>query len=90
MHTVAVIFGIIANILMALAVLCIIVGLVWIAFPLKNRVYTGVGDMYRYSTPMGGRGTGLMIFGSGVIGLTLGFLLDKAQIRLIRKFGART
>ena len=90
MHTLAVIFGIVANILMALAVLCIIVGLVWTAFPLKNKVYTGVGQMERYSMPMGGRETGLIILGTGIIGLTMGFLLDRAQVRLIKKFGART
>ena len=89
MHTLAVIFGIIANILMALAVLCIIVGLVWIPFPLKNKVYTGAGQTYRYSTPLGGRETGLIILIIGIIGLTTGLLLDRAQVRLIKKFGAR-
>lgn len=89
MHTIIVIFGVTVEVFLALALVSVIVGLVWIAFPLKNEIYTSTGQLYWYSTPLGGRETGLIILGSGLIGLTIGFLLDKTHVRLTKKFGAR-
>ena len=89
MHSAVVALGIVAYTLLALAVLSIVVGIVWTAFPLKNKIYTGIGEMYRYSTPMGGRKTGLIILGSGLAGLILGLFLDRTHTRLARKYGAR-
>jgi len=93
MHTAVVMFGVIVYIIFALALISIITGAVWIAFPLKDKVYVGsIGlmEIYREYTPLGGRVTGIYISGLGIIGLALGFILDEIHTRLIRKFGART
>jgi len=89
MHTLTAIFGVIAEIILILAVLSIIVGVVWIISPLKDKMYMGSLDIYQYYTPMGGRLTGLIILGSGVAGLILGLLLDEVHIRIAKRFGAR-
>lgn len=89
-HTIVVIFGVIVNIVLVLALLSIIVGLVWVISPLKDKVYIGSVHIYRYSTPLGGRTTGLTILGFGFTGLILGLLLDKGYVRLTKGFGART
>jgi len=90
MHTAIVIFGVIANIILALAVVAIIVGLVWIISPLRDRIYIDVRYLYYESTPMGGRETGLVILGFGFACLASGLLMDEGHSRLIRKYGART
>ena len=88
MHTMAAVLGVFVNILLVVAILSIIVGLVWTIFPLKDRIYL-TANIYRDYTPLGGRGTGLVILGCGFAGLILGFALDEAHIKLTRKFGAR-
>ena len=75
-HTMVVMFGVFANIIMILSLLSIIVGAVWAIFPLKNRVYI-TETLYRDTTPMGGRLTGIIMLVIGIIGMTLGFLLDE-------------
>jgi hypothetical protein len=89
MHTVVVVFGVIVNIVLVLALLSIVIGLVWVISPLRDKVYMGSVYIYRYYTPLGGRTTGLSILVSGFIGLIVGFLLDKWHVRLIKGFGAR-
>lgn len=88
MHTIIVVLGVFADILMAIAILSVIVGLVWIAYPLKNNVYAD-GILYKTLTPMGGRETGVIILASGVLGLVLGYSLDKVHLRYRKRFGAR-
>jgi len=90
MHTVAVILGVIANIFFALAIISIVVGLVWVMFPLKDKHYLGSVEVYQYYYPLGGRMTGLCILAIGIASLALGFLLDRVHFRLISKFGSRT
>jgi hypothetical protein len=90
MHTAVVLFGVIVDIVLVLAILSIIVGVVWIISPLKDKMYMGTVYTYRYYTPLGGRETGLFILGLGVTGLILGFLLDKEHVRLTKRFGSRT
>ena len=90
MHTAVVVLGVIVNVILVLALLSIAVGLVWVASPLKDKAYMGSTYVYQYYTPLGGRGTGLVILGLGLTGLTLGFLLDKWHARLIKDFGARS
>ena len=88
MHTIVAILGVIVNVVLVLALLSIVVGLVWVVFPLKDKVF--VGSYVYEHTPLGGRTTGLSILGFGLICLILGFLLDKAQVSLSKEFGART
>ena len=89
MHTMVVILGVIVYTILALGLICIIVGVVWTISPLEDKAY--IGSMLIYlSNPLGGRTTGLVILGVGVISLILGFLLDEEHNKLIRKFGART
>ena len=90
MHSVVTVFGVIINIVLVLALVSMMVGLVWIVSPLKDKEYMGSVYIYRYHTPLGGRATGLGILGLGVGGLILGLLLDEWQVRLARRFGART
>jgi len=90
MHTVAVILGVIVNIFFALAIISIVVGLVWVMFPLKDKHYLGSVDVYRYYYPLGGRMTGLCILCVGIISMALGLLLDRVHSRMISKFGYRT
>lgn len=88
MHTLVVMFGVVVNIILITAVLSIVVGMVWVISPLKDKeVYMGSVFVY---TPLGGRITGLIILGSGVAGLVLGFLLDRVQFKLVQRYGART
>ncbi len=87
-HTAVAILGVVADIILALALMSIVVGLVWVAFPLKDIIYS-MGTEYVY-TPLGGRTTGLMILSFGFVGLILGLLLDRSHAGLTRKFGART
>ena len=89
MHTMVAIFGVIANINMVLAVLTIIAGLVWVISPLRDKTYFGATSIYEYYTPLGGRGTGLVILCSGFIGFALGLVLDRAHFKLAEKFGSR-
>jgi len=87
MHTVVVILGVFVSIVLVVAILSIVVGLVWAIFPLKDKLYMGLVDIYY--TPLGGRTTGLSILGFGLGSLILGLLLDKAHVRLAKGFGAR-
>ncbi len=89
MHTIISIFGIVANIILVLAVLSIIAGLVWVISPLKDKMYFGAAGIYEYYTPLGGRLTGVMILCSGVIGFALGLVLDRVHFKLAEKFGSR-
>ncbi len=89
MHTMVVMFGVVANIILIISLLSIIVGAVWTIFPLKNRIYI-TETLYRDTTPMGGRITGIIMLASGIIGMILGFTLDEYQDKLMRRFGART
>lgn len=89
MHTLAVILGVIANIFFALAIISIVVGLVWVMFPLKDKHYLGSVDVFRYYYPLGGRLTGVCILGIGIVSLILGFLIERVHFRLMSKFGAR-
>lgn len=89
MHSLVVIFGVIVNIVLVLALLSIVVGLVWVVSPLKDKVYMGSVYIYRYCTPLGGRTTGLTILGFGFTGLILALLLDRGHVRLTKGFGAR-
>ena len=89
MHTIVAIFGVIANIIMVLAVLTIIAGMVWVISPLKDKIYFGASSIYEYYTPLGGRGTGLVILCSGLIGFALGLVLDRVHFKLAAKFGSR-
>jgi hypothetical protein len=89
MHTLVTIFGVIANIIMALAVLSIIIGLVWCIYPLKDKMYMGSVDVYVYYNPMGGRITGLWILGFGIVGFAVGYSCDRISTALSRKFGSR-
>jgi len=89
MHTMISIFGIIANIILVLAVLSIIAGLVWVISPLKDKMYFGAAGIYEYYTPLGGRGTGVVILCSGFIGFALGLALDRVHFKLSAKFGSR-
>ncbi len=90
MNTLVAILGVVVNIIFALAIISIIVGLVWIMFPLKDKHYLGSVDVYVYYNPLGGRMTGLIILCVGIISLILGIYLDRVQFRLSRKFGSRT
>ena len=90
MHTAVVILGVVVNVVLVLGLLSIAVGLVWVISPLKDKVYMGSVFIYNYYTPLGGRGTGLVILGLGLTSLALGFLLDKWHARLIKDFGARS
>ena len=89
MHTIISIFGIVANIILVLAVLTVIAGLVWVISPLKDKTYFGAAGIYEYYTPLGGRLTGVVILCSGVIGFALGMVLDRVHFRLAAKFGSR-
>jgi len=89
MNTLVVILGVIVNIIFALAIIAIIVGLVWIMFPLKDKHYLGSLDVYREYYPLGGRMTGFSILGVGIFFMALGLYLDKVQFKLSRKFGSR-
>ena len=90
MHTAIVILGVVVNIVLVLALLSIVVGLVWVVSPLKDKIYMGSVYIYQYSTPLGGRTTGLSILCFGFAGLILGLLLDRGYARLRKGFGART
>jgi hypothetical protein len=89
MNTLVVILGVIVNIIFALAIIAIIVGLVWVMFPLKDKHYLGSLDVYREYYPLGGRMTGLSILGVGIFFMFLGLYLDRVQFKLSRKFGSR-
>lgn len=89
MNTLVAILGVIVNIIFALAIISIIVGLVWVIFPLKDKHYFGSVDVFQYYYPLGGRMTGFIILGAGIILFTIGLFLDKIHFRLSRKFGAR-
>ena len=89
MHTAIAILGVVVNIILVLAIISVIVGVIWIVSPLKDKMYMGSVFTYRYYTPLGGRGTGAVIVGIGIIGLVLGFLLDEEHAKLARKFGSR-
>lgn len=88
-HTTVVIFGVIVNLILVLALLSVVVGLVWVISPLKDKMYIGSVYVYRYYAPLGGRITGLCILGSGLAGLILGFVLDRVHLGLAERFGAR-
>lgn len=90
MHTIYVILGVIANIIFIFSIIAIVAGLVWTISPPKDKHYLGSLDFYVYYYPFGGRLTGLYIIGSGVVGLVLGFFIDKEQSKLMVKFGSRT
>ena len=90
MHTLVVVLQVIANIILVLALISIIVGVVWTISPLKDKMYMGSLYVYKYYTPLGGRGTGLSILGIGLAGLVAGFLLDEWHSKLRKKFGGRT
>ena len=90
MHTLIVVFEVAVNIVLVLAILSIIVGVVWVIFPLKDKMYAGSVFIYQYYTPLGGRTTGLVILGSGLTGLILGFILDRECVKLAERFGSRT
>lgn len=90
MHTIYVILGVIANIIFVLSIIAIVAGLVWTMSPPKDKHYLGSLDFYVYYYPFGGRLTGLYILGSGIVGLVLGFFIDKEQSKLMAKFGSRT
>ncbi len=90
MHTIVAVFGFIIKIVLVLSILSIIVGLVWVISPLKDKVYTGSVHIYQYYMPLGGRTTGLAMLGIGVIGLILGLMLDEYHTKLTKEFGART
>jgi hypothetical protein len=89
MHTAIVIFGVVANIILVLGLISMIVGVIWIVSPLKDKVYMGSVFIYRYYNPLGGRGTGVVILGIGLVCLGLGYLLDEEHAKLARKFGSR-
>lgn len=89
MHTLVAIFGVTAIVILAIGLLSIIAGIVWVIFPLTDKIYI-TENIYIYSAPLGGRRTGLFILGTGIASLTVGFLLDKEYDRLSRKFGSRT
>lgn len=88
MHTFAVVFGVIVNVLFALALISIIVGVVWIFFPLTNRVYI-TDFLYEDLRPMGGRITGLIMLIFGLISMVCGFLMDDYHSKLMKRYGAR-
>ena len=90
MHTVVVIFGVIVNTVLVLALPSIIVGMVWIVSALKYKVYMGSVYIYRYHTLLVGRTTGFGILGFGFTGLIPGLLLDEGHVRLTKRFGTRT
>ncbi len=90
MHTMFVILGVIANIILVLAIIAMVAGMIWTMFPPKDKHYLGSVDVYVYYYPLGGRLTGLSILGVGIISLILGLLLDKEHCRLMARFGART
>ncbi|MDQ1316877.1 MAG: hypothetical protein QG588_526 [Candidatus Poribacteria bacterium] len=89
MNTLVAILGVIVNIIFALAIIAIIVGLVWVIFPLKDKHYFGSVDVFQYYYPLGGRMTGLSILGVGIFFMILGLYLDKVHFKLSRKFGSR-
>lgn len=88
MHAVFAILEAIANIISVLAIIAIVVGLVWIMFPPKDKHYLGSVGVYVYYNPLGGHLTGLCILGVGIISLILGLLLDRVHSKLIIKYGA--
>jgi len=89
MNTLVVILGVIVNFIFALAIISIVIGLVWVIFPLKDKHYMGSVEVYKYYYPLGGHLTGLAILGLGVVCLILGLFLDRIHFRLSRKFGSR-
>jgi hypothetical protein len=89
MNTLVVILGVIVNIIFALAIIAIVVGLVWAIFPLKDKHYLGSLEVYQEYYPLGGHLTGLSILGIGILFMVLGFYLDRLHSNLSRKFGAR-
>lgn len=84
MHTLVTVFGVVVSIVLITAIISMIVGLIWVIYPLKNRLY-----MDRYTTPLGGRETGAIILGAGLAGLILGLALDRVQTKMARQFGSR-
>ena len=84
MHTLVTIFGVVVSIILVTAIVSMIVGVIWIIYPLKNRL-----DMDRYTTPLGGRETGAIILVAGIAGLIIGFALDRIQSRLAKQYGSR-
>ena len=85
MHTLVTVFGVVVSIVLITAIISMIVGLIWVIYPLKNRLY-----MDRYTTPLGGRETGAVILGAGLAGLILGLALDRVQAKMARQFGSRS
>ncbi len=84
MHTLVTIFGVVVSIILVTAIVSMIVGVIWVIYPLKNRL-----NMDRYTTPLGGRETGVIILGAGLAGLILGYFLDRIQSKMARRFGSR-
>ncbi|MBD3181553.1 hypothetical protein GF312_04620 [Candidatus Poribacteria bacterium] len=89
MHTLISIFGVVIIVILVLAVISIITGLVWIIFPLENKIALAPG-LYKVTTPLGGRETGVIILSAGIFSLILGIALDRIHTGLIKKYGVRT
>ncbi len=84
MHTLVTVFGVVVSIILVTAIVSMIVGVIWVVYPLKNRLY-----MDKYTTPLGGRETGVIILVTGLAGLIIGFALDRIQSKMAKQFGSR-